>query len=99
MYSQHKVVLVETRDPKSSHEVTGLGSVALPCQQQLGNLLSEKAHVYFHLPAWTIVLPENLWNPKPEYLDGTVCKQHTSNWFCLCIKGCPSIICDGLHLV
>ncbi len=35
--SQLKVVLVETRDPKSRHEVTGLsglGSFALPGQQQ-----------------------------------------------------------------
>ena len=42
MYTDYKVVLVETRDPKSSNEVTGLGSVALPCQQEfmtfLGNL-------------------------------------------------------------
>jgi len=48
MYTDHKVVLVETRDPKSSNEVTGLGNVALPCQQEfmtfLGNLRPEKAH-------------------------------------------------------
>jgi hypothetical protein len=55
MYAQHRVVLVEARDPKGGHEVTGLGSVALPCQLEpefmtfLGNLRPEKAHVYLHL--------------------------------------------------
>ena len=43
MYTCYKVVLVETGDPKDTKEVTGLGTVALPCQQELmtflGNLL------------------------------------------------------------
>ena len=43
MYTGYKVVLVETGEPKHTEEVTGLGTVALPCQQELmtflGNLL------------------------------------------------------------
>ena len=35
MYTGYKVVLVETGDPKDTEEVTGLGTVALPCQQEL----------------------------------------------------------------
>ena len=53
MYPDHKVVLVETRDPKNNYEVTGLSSVALPCKKEfitfLGNLLPEKAHATMRL--------------------------------------------------
>ena len=78
MYSAHKVVVVETRDPKNNYEVTGLGTVALPCQLEfmtfLGNLRPEKTHVYIHFSAWTIVMPVYVWNVGLHlYFDSTVC--------------------------
>ena len=39
MYTGYKVVLVETGEPKHTEEVTGLGTVALPCQQELMTFL------------------------------------------------------------
>ena len=39
MYTGYKVVLVETGEPKHTEEVTGLGTVALPCQLELMTFL------------------------------------------------------------
>jgi hypothetical protein len=85
MYAQHRVVLVETRDPKGGHEVTGLGSVALPCQLEfmtfLGNLRPEKAHVYLHL-YFDSTYSGIQKTSTPEYFDSAVCERHSR--FCLC---------------
>ena len=95
LYTDKRVVLVETGDPKDTEEVTGLGTVALPCQQEfmtfLGNLRPEKAHLYLHERASTIVLPTYVWNVDLHlYTDGTAASEHAHvrtpiSFFLLCI--------------
>ena len=71
-YTDFRVVLVETGDLRDTQEVTGLGTVALPCQQEfmtfLGNLRPEKAHLYLHERVSNVGLH--------LFTDGTAASEH-----------------------
>ena len=71
-YTDFRVVLVETGDPRDTQEVTGLGTVALLCQQEfmtfLGNLRPEKAYLYLHERVSNVGLH--------LFTDGTAASEH-----------------------